>query len=514
VKGLILYLTLLAAALEGACGGGGGSTPAPPPPVGNFSNASLKGQYAFSMSGTEPCGRTGSFFGRIGTFTADGNGNITGGVEDVNVCTGTSTLAFTNSSYSIQADGRGTLSLTNITGTTNYSITLSTISQGSIVQTDSTVTAGGSFQKQDTSAFSIAIIANGYVFDFSGVGFDASNNLVQQSIIGRFDADGGGGVINGLFDSNTAGVLSGQLAFPNGAFYQLDAAFPQSGRGTANIAGKNLTFYIVDGTRLKFLSSNLDFPEALVGDAIAQQNTSFDISSLNGPFAFLIGGGSVAGPIATAGRFTADGAGNLTSIVLDENDNANLTALPSPGGTVTGSYTVDANHFGGGTATWTDSKSGTFSFLFYLVSPTKAVFQETDNNITSDGSFLAQTSGPLTTSSIAGNYAFNWNGVSNGEDDFVGQMAVTTAATINVTGAMDFNFLDSSGIRKQFFNYPLTGSLTLGTDPTGRNTLTATTTPSPRTTYKFSAYAVDPNTTFLVGVDTSRVIAGLNTRQP
>ena len=463
------------------------------------------------MSGTEACGRTGSFFGRIGTFTADGNGKITGGVEDVNVCSGTSTLVLTNSSYSIQADGRGTLSLTNITGTTNYSITLSTISQGSIVQTDSTVTAGGSFQKQDTAAFSITMIASGYVFDFSGVGFDSSNNLVQQSIIGRLDADGGGGILNGLFDSNTAGVLSGQLAFPNGAFYQLDAAFPQSGRGTANIAGKNLTFYIVDSTRLKFLSSNLDFPEALVGDAIAQLSISFDITSLNGPFAFLIGGGSTAGPTSTAGRFTTDGAGNLTSIVIDENNNGGLTPLPSSGGTVTGSYTVDANHFGGGTATWTDSKSGTFSFIFYLASPAKAVFQETDNNITSDGSFLAQTSGPLTASSLAGNYAFNWNGVSTGEDDFVGQMAITTTSTSNITGAMDFNLF---GLGKQFFNYPLNGSLTLGTDPTGRNTLMVTTTPSPQTTYKFSAYAVDPNTTFLVGVDTSRVIAGMNTRQP
>ncbi len=469
------------------------------------------GQYAFSMSGTEACGRTGSFFGRIGAFTADGNGKITGGVEDVNVCTGTSTLVLTNSSYSIQADGRGTLSLTNITGTTNYSITLSTIGQGSIVQTDSTVTAGGSFQKQDTAAFSITMIASGYVFDFSGVGFDSSNNLVQQSIIGRLDADGGGAILNGLFDSNTAGVLSGQLAFPNGAFYQLDAAFPQSGRGTANIAGKNLTFYIVDSTRLKFLSSNLDFPEALVGDAIAQLSTSFDITSLNGPFAFLIGGGSTAGPTSTAGRFTTDGAGNLTSIVIDENNNGGLTPLPSPGGTVTGSYTVDANHFGGGTATWTDSKSGTFSFIFYLASPTKAVFQETDNNITSDGSLLAQTSGLLTPSSLAGNYAFNWNGVSTGEDDFVGQMAITTTSTSNITGAMDFNLF---GLGKQFFNYPFNGSLTLGTDPTGRNTLMVTTTPSPQTTYKFSAYAVDPNTTFLVGVDTSRVIAGMNTRQP
>ena len=80
-----------------ACGGGGGSGPPPtPPPVGKFSNASLAGQYAFSMTGSELCGGSGSLFTRVGSFTADGNGNITTGLEDINVCAGTATLEFTS----------------------------------------------------------------------------------------------------------------------------------------------------------------------------------------------------------------------------------------------------------------------------------------------------------------------------------------------------------------------------------------------------------------------------------
>jgi hypothetical protein len=59
----------------------------------------LAGQYAFSMTGTELCSGQGSFFGRAGTFTADGNGNITAGLEDVNVCTGVETLPFTGGTY-------------------------------------------------------------------------------------------------------------------------------------------------------------------------------------------------------------------------------------------------------------------------------------------------------------------------------------------------------------------------------------------------------------------------------
>jgi hypothetical protein len=47
-----LLLTLCLAVFAAACGGDGGSNPTPPPPTGNFSSTSLKGQYAFFMSGT------------------------------------------------------------------------------------------------------------------------------------------------------------------------------------------------------------------------------------------------------------------------------------------------------------------------------------------------------------------------------------------------------------------------------------------------------------------------------
>jgi hypothetical protein len=79
------------------------------------------------MTGTELCSGQGSFFGRAGTFTADGNGNITAGLEDVNACTGVETIPFTDGTYSID----------------NYSITLSSATAGSIVQTDVDVTASG-----------------------------------------------------------------------------------------------------------------------------------------------------------------------------------------------------------------------------------------------------------------------------------------------------------------------------------------------------------------------------------
>ena len=479
-----------------------------PPSTGPFSNASLKGQYAFSMAGSELCGGFSSFFARVGTFTADGNGNITGGLEDVNLCTGVESLQFTGGTYTISPNGRGNVRLTNSSGTSNYRVTISSATQGFILQTDASATASGSFQRQNTAAFSNPAIQGGYVFDFNGVDVVAGISN-SASIIGRFDASGGGGISSGVFDSNIGGTLSGQQPFPAGAFYQID---PNSdgatfGRATANIAGHNFVFYVVDATHMKFLGT--DFPSALVGDAIAQQNISFNIASLSGSFAFLIGGSSSNGPIATAGRFTANGAGNITNVVLDENNSGAITLLPN--GTVTGSYTVDANQLGGGTLTWTDTNAGTFSFIFYLVSPSQAVLQETDSSIVSDGTFSAQTTIPISAAGLAGNFAFVWSGVSSAEEDFVGQLALTAASTNNFTGIMDFN---EFGTGQLFFNVPINGSLTLNGDGTQANAYTVNSQTTPANTFNFTAYIIDQTTVLLVGVDNNRVIAGTLARQP
>jgi hypothetical protein len=71
----------------GACSGGGGSLTTTPPP-NTFSNSNLQGQYAFSMAGSDASTGTSVPFTRIGSFIADGKGDITGGTEDVNLTLG------------------------------------------------------------------------------------------------------------------------------------------------------------------------------------------------------------------------------------------------------------------------------------------------------------------------------------------------------------------------------------------------------------------------------------------
>src|SRR6202045_4805037 len=118
VKRIFLAGSLALGLYAAACGGGNGTfTPTPPPtptPQGTYSIASLNGTYAFSMSGTD--NTQGLAISRIGSFHADGKGNITMAIEDVNDGGLFSTFNFTAapaSKYTMSSDGKGGLTLSH-----------------------------------------------------------------------------------------------------------------------------------------------------------------------------------------------------------------------------------------------------------------------------------------------------------------------------------------------------------------------------------------------------------------
>src|SRR5467141_3369378 len=74
-----------------------------------FSLASLNGQYVFVTSGEVFTSESNAPvpLARTGVFIADGQGNITGGMEDVNANgIPTNAVAITSGTYTVSADGR------------------------------------------------------------------------------------------------------------------------------------------------------------------------------------------------------------------------------------------------------------------------------------------------------------------------------------------------------------------------------------------------------------------------
>jgi hypothetical protein len=520
MKRLLFGLSIAAFLWSAACNGNNSSI-GPPPPVGKYSVASLNGQYAFVTNGESFTGGVNATpLARMGSFTADGTGKILTGVEDVNAAGTTSlALAITGGSYTVNADGRGTLTLQLAQTSISFGITLTSTNDGLMVDETSNAnqssTGSGNFTKQNAGSFQVAGIAGSYVFDFPGL--DANNN--PESFIGEFTANAGT-INSGFFDDDVNGTFTNGSLTGTIAQDPLQAATLASfGRGVALIAGQNYVFYMVDATRVRFISTNGGM---LSGDAVAQSNTvPTNVSSLNSSFVFIVAGSSGNGGITRVGRFTANGA-TVTAVLEDTNDGGNFIKTNS---TTAASISLDAANPGRGTFTFTDPNfpNAPATFVFYLNSPTQGVIQEqTANNNgavdVADGTISAQTGSPFTSSSITGTYAISWSGLSlqNGggfsvqdEEDLVGQV---TVASLNLTGAADI-FQFQSGVPVP--DLVASGSISIAGDGTSsssanRNTMTVKLAKSNTTTVNFVVYFVNPQLAFFMNnQDPNRTVAGI-----
>jgi hypothetical protein len=517
VKSLASAVTLGLTLLLVACGGGS-STP-PPPPTGNFSDASLKGQYAFSMSGVDP---TGAFIARIGSFTADGAGNIITGLEDVlPLATGQSSIVtFTGGTFQIQSNGRGLIVLQAGGGTgLQLNIDMQSPRSGFLLQTDLSASTSGTFSLQTPANFSNGSLLAHYAFSLAGIAFAASS-VAPISMIGEVNADGNGNITGGVMDTNDGNAKqpSGATVISPGT-YQLDASGNGTnfGRGTMTFAGRTYAFYIVDSTQFVLLEE--DSLGGSLGDAQKQLAPPTSNSEFTGNYIFLTGGASVLGsqgPVATVGRFTADGNSGLSSITADDNNDGKQVHLKNSGLSQT-AYAIDPNYPGSGrgTFTFTNSGTGTYSFIFYMLSATQAFVQNTSKGYVATGPLYSQGAGPFSLASLAGDYVFNWSGIQLGtstavplEEDYIGQYTLANTNSNSVSGVSDYVRL-GLGANTLGSDVPLTGNLVINNDGTADNKYTFNLNSSPTTTIHFEVYFASNGTAFLVTSDSSRTTAGI-----
>jgi hypothetical protein len=523
----IFYLAAIALAGYLAACGGGGTTITPPPPAGNFSNASLNGQYAFSMSGVDL--NSGAYIARVGSFAADGQGHITAGLEDVlDLGSGSpaSQLTFSNGTYQIQANGRGLIVL-NVSsgGALQLSASLQSSSQGYLVQTDGLASTSGSVELQKPLQFSGNAINGKYVFDLAGISFAGTTPSVI-SLVGEFGADGSGNVTGGTADVNDSAFAPTGATALTASTYQLDTNGNGTnfGRGTMTLDGRTFAFYIVDNTRVALLEEDSlggsSGPAILQTGVIPTQNSGF-----SGSFAFLAGGSQTTGnfgPIARVGRFTADGAGGIGTISFFENNDGNTTQVTPSSGISGTSYAIDTSNAGSGRGTFTfhNSSVGTVTYVFYLSSPTRAVIQDVSAGVVTDGTMVSQSASSFTAASLAGNYSFSWSGVelvapSAFDENYVGQYVQTSAATSNITGVVDYaqlglNTINTNGVT---LNAGISGTLTIAGDGTQNNTYKIVIGGPSAFTVNFVAYLGDGGTVLVVCSDGNRTTAGVASPQ-
>ncbi|HYL16788.1 MAG TPA: hypothetical protein VEV41_27385 [Terriglobales bacterium] len=390
MKNLSFGVVLTALTLFSGCGGGGkglptsttGGLPNAPP-----SNASLNGSYAFVFDGFD----AGGSMSAAGSFMADGNGNLTSGIEDINRHSSVTTNATFTGIYSIGSDGRGIFTVSSAMGNSTFHFALDTQGNGRFIEFDNSGTRGsGIIKKQDSRAFSTPAIGGDYA-----LGLNGSNGVgTRVGAVGRFHADGSGNLSQGAIDVNDAGTLIPTASW-NGSY-----SVSSNGRGTAVLFGTavHFSFYVVSSSELFFLCT--DFPTLFrSGLVLSQSGGPFSLTVLKGPAVFNLTGQSTSAESSAAlGQVVTDGLGGALGL-FDENDAGNVSTKLK----FTGAYSIAPN--GRGTLDLQVQPTISESFVFYVVNQNQALLLETSGSAVKAGSLEPQSGAPFSDGSFSGRFA-------------------------------------------------------------------------------------------------------------
>lgn len=460
------------------CGGSNNPTP-----QGGFTNASVNGAYAFSLSGADGLG----FFAVAGSLQMDGAGHITAGAMDINrLGTNNQAQPVTNvavsGSYSVRPDGRGVVTLNSASA--NFGLTFVIISAQHLAVTvfQGNAVGGGTMDLQTASAFSTAALAGTSAFNLFGA--DSVGNPLATA--GSVTANAAGAITTGVEDSSDAGIIQ-NAAITGGAI----GAVAGNGRTTIAISTatgtSNFAAYVVDSNRLKLVQID-PASSQLAGDAFRQPATLTN-AALSGPFAFTVAGTDITfGPFAAGGVLTSDGAGAITTGTEDINDAGGIaTNVPILN---TSTYSIAGPR---GTLTL-QTGQGTFSFAIY---PTNnGVFAlELDPGLVVSGTAFQQT-GTFSNATISGTYGLSFTAATNVELDATASLKSDGAG--HLTGIVDIN---NGGTLST--GTTLTGNYSLGGD--GRGPFNFSTGLGAQ---NMAVYAVNGNRALFIEVDASAVAAG------
>ncbi len=392
-------------------------------------NALLSGGYAFMFQGSTEAGPVAI----VGSIDADGTGNVLSGSLDVSQPSGvTENVAITNGNFVLNADNRGTLTLTTATlGTQNFRIAVDAAGAlGRFIEADAagsgTIRGNGVIKKQNSSAFSDSNISSTLAFEFEGSTLAGG----RSAMIGSLVTDGGGNITSGLLDANSAGTVRSDVAVATPSTYSISGA--STGRGTVSlkagtVGNVNGVIYVVNSSDIFFLRT----------DAFASgvDMLSGEILGQSGPFGVLpagtgvlhLQGNSTANSTSVgAGLVVSTGLGALTGTYDANNDGIITSTLVATGSTSTSSASAGRASL---------SIAG-LNLTMYFIAPGEAFVMDSSGAQVKSGMLEPQIGFPLTLLNLqATNYVTGSEGVANAGVTFQSGVAAITPIT-SLTGTV------------------------------------------------------------------------------
>jgi hypothetical protein len=488
--GILPFLFLLV-----GCGGSSQTQPQPPPPPPpQFTTASLNGAYAFTINGFSSNALavggvpTAGLYSLIGTFVADGLGNLSQGhtFYTVNTLSGTGPGSFSNQAfsgtYSVNLDGRGTANLsTDIVGPVVLDFVLVSNQHGQVIRFDNDASPSGTLDKLNAS-LAVADLSGTWAFNLSGT--DTAGK--PKASVGVFTIDSSGLITSGTMDSNDNGTIHTNVAMQLGPASEM---FVVSGLGRGGVqfstAIDPLRIYvatILDANHLRLQSGEFDI---LTGDAYRVSGTS-----ISGSYGFTLAGTSANGAFATGGILNTDGAGNILNSVRDTNDGGTVTLNSALAGT----YSISGNRA-------TISFNGGAINLVGYPSTGGIQLLDLDSTTVASGVALAQA-GNFSSSTLSGSYGATLSGTGNNHEfGLIGQLNANGSGQF--TGALNLN---DGGSLARAVN--LSGTYAFA--PNGRATGVLTTAFGAR---DVMLYAADGNQALFIETDANQIGQGVLARQ-
>lgn len=360
-----------------------------------------------------------------------------------------------------------------------------TVNVTAVSQADPSMSASASV----SIAPSVATLSGQYAFSFSG-----QNSLGLLTAAGSFQADGKGNVLNGVEDVNSgAGVFT---SVPFTGTYSVGEDGLGSLTLSSSLGPQNFELVVTSNTYARLI--RFDTFATGTGNLEMQDLSAFATSALNGEFVVKIDGiDSSSAPLSSIGLLTLDGIGDVSSGLLDANDDGSVT-LNNP---VNGNYSVGSD--GRGTLTVTGSL-GTFDFAFYVISAEKIRLVSVDVFPVWSGLGREQQGSSFSNATLKGPVVFAAGGTSSaGGLDDAGVFVSTTTGTI-LDGVGDENS-DGTIIS----GYPFTGNYSIS--PNGHGSLTLVSTSVGTADYSF--YLETSSQAVLLRTDSSAVTSGTMTEQ-
>jgi hypothetical protein len=326
--------------------------------LANPTAAGISGSYAFLLSGTDIDQNQQAL---VCSFHTNGAGTVTNGKADANQLGGElASWGTLSGSYTVDANGRGVLSITLGGATFHYSFYQVSSAEWFAISLDpatlNSPLVSGSVEQQSGAPFSVASLPATSVLQISGVAHGASG--VNPDITLGIATSAGNGEVNYSFDEYNGTLATG------GTLAVTYAVDPTTGRAVSTGTKAEPILYIINSTSAFVLGADRSTSSGMLE---AQTGSPFADDSFNGNYL----GGSLPLVLTSTlnenGLVTADGAGHI-SFTTNRSSDSGLVLYKN----VTGTYAVDTH--GRVVVTTPDN----LTRIFYIVSPTKVGYLTSD----------------------------------------------------------------------------------------------------------------------------------------